>query len=86
MLKASSERSPQKQSRIAYQRVLISRKIFGPFYAKSREKFMEFEENNEVQGNGTRNLKEKHREFFTRETSWDFSLKTLLNVQIIYIN
>jgi hypothetical protein len=28
---------------------------------------MEFEENNmEIEGNSTRNLKEKHKEFFTR--------------------
>jgi hypothetical protein len=29
---------------------------------------MEFEENNvEIEGNSTRNLKEKHKEFFTRD-------------------
>jgi hypothetical protein len=39
---------------------LIPRKISGTFYAKSREKYMEFEENNEeFEGKMTRNLKEK---------------------------
>jgi hypothetical protein len=34
---------------------------------------MEFEENNEeFEGKRTRNLKEKHREFFTRAISIDF--------------
>ena len=60
---------PQKSLRISCQSVLISRKISGTFYAKSREKYMEFEENKEeFEGKRTRNLKEKHREFFTRET------------------
>jgi hypothetical protein len=61
------ERSPQKPLRISCQSVLIPRKISGIFYEKSREKYMEFEENNEeFEGKITRNLKEKHREFFTR--------------------
>jgi len=38
---------PQKSLRISCQSVLISRKISGTFYAKSREKYMEFEENKE---------------------------------------
>jgi hypothetical protein len=59
--------SLQKLLRISCQSVLISRKISGIFYAKSREKYMEFEKNNkEFEGKRTRNLKEKHREFFTR--------------------
>jgi hypothetical protein len=46
-------------------------KIPGSFYAKSREKYTEFEENNEeFEGKRTRNLKEKHREFFTRESKY----------------
>jgi hypothetical protein len=46
-----SERSPQKPSRISCQSVLIPRKISGTFYAKSREKYMEFEEINvEIEG------------------------------------
>jgi hypothetical protein len=53
-------KDPQKPSRISCQSVLIPRKISGIFYAKFREKYMEFE------GKMTRNLKEKHREFFTR--------------------
>ena len=62
-----SERSPQNPSRISCQRVLITRKISGTFYTKFRKKYMKFEENNEeIEGNSTRNLKEKHREFFTR--------------------
>jgi hypothetical protein len=40
-------RSPQKPSSISCQIVLIPRKISGTFYAKLREKYMEFEENNE---------------------------------------
>ena len=40
-----SEKKPQKSFRISCQSVLISRKISGTFYAKSREKYMEFEEN-----------------------------------------
>ena len=61
------ERSPQKPSRISCQSVLIPRKISGTFYAKFREKYMEFEENNEeFEGKMTRNFKEKHSEFFTR--------------------
>ena len=41
---------------------------------------MEFEENNEeFEGKLTRNLKEKHREFFTRETI----LIYLLNFKIL---
>jgi hypothetical protein len=60
-------KSLQKLLRISCQSVLISRKISGTFYAKYREKYMEFEENNEeFEGKRTRNLKEKHREFFTR--------------------
>jgi hypothetical protein len=55
-----TERSPKKPSRISCQSFLIPRKISGTFYAKSREKNMEFE------GKMTRNLKEKYREFFTR--------------------
>jgi hypothetical protein len=55
-----SERSPQKPLRISCQSDFNPRKISGTFYAKSREKYMEFE------GKLTRNLKEKHREFFTR--------------------
>ncbi len=44
----------------------LPRKISGTFYAKLREKYMEFEENNEeFEGKMTRNLKEKHRVFFT---------------------
>jgi hypothetical protein len=59
------ERSPQKPLRISCQSILILRKIFGNFYAKSCEKYMEFEENNEeFEGIMTRNLKKKHREFF----------------------
>jgi hypothetical protein len=61
-----SERSSQKSLRIPCQSVLISRKISGTFYAKSRENYMELEDNNEkFEGKGTRNLKEKHREFFS---------------------
>ena len=46
----------------------MPRKVSGTFYAKSRKKYMEFEENNEeFEGKMARNLKEKHREFFTRE-------------------
>jgi hypothetical protein len=53
---------------------LISRKISGTFYAKFREKYMEFEENNEeFEGKRTRNLKEKHREFFTREINFNMA-------------
>ena len=37
----------QKSLRISCQSVLISRKISGTFYAKSREKYVEFEENKE---------------------------------------
>jgi hypothetical protein len=49
------------------QSVLIPRKISGTFYAEFREKYLEFEENNvEIEGNSTKNLKEKHKEFFTR--------------------
>ena len=60
-------KSLQKLLRISCQSVLISRKISGTFYPKFREKYMEFEENNEeFEGKRTRNLKEKHREFFTR--------------------
>ena len=60
-------KSLQKLLRISCQSVLISHKISGTFYAKSREKYTEFEENNEeFEGKRTRNLKEKHREFFTR--------------------
>jgi hypothetical protein len=55
-----SERNPQKPLRISCESVLISRKISGTFYAKSRQKYMEFE------GKSTRKLKEKQREFFTR--------------------
>ncbi len=63
------ERSSQKPSRISCQSVLIPRKISGTFYAEFREKYMEFEETNEeFEGKMTRNLKEKHREFFTRES------------------
>jgi hypothetical protein len=62
-----SERSPKKSLRISCQSVLIPRKISGTIYAKSREKYMDFEEiNEEFEGKVTRNLKEKHREFFTR--------------------
>jgi hypothetical protein len=58
--KKKSERSPQKPFRISL--------IFDSFYAKSREKYMDFEETNEeFEGKITRNLKEKHMEFFTRE-------------------
>ena len=54
-----SERSPQKSLRISCQSVLIPRKISGTFYAKSREKYMKFQENNEeFKGKVTRNLKE----------------------------
>ena len=52
-------KKPQKSLRISCQSVLISRRISGTFYAKSREKYMEFEENKEK-------FEEKHREFFTR--------------------
>jgi hypothetical protein len=46
-----SERSPKKSLRISCQSVLIPRKISGTFYAKSREKYMEFEEINvEIEG------------------------------------
>jgi hypothetical protein len=41
-----SERSLQKSLRISCQSVLIHRKISVTFYAKSREKYVEFEENN----------------------------------------
>ena len=62
-----SERSSQKPQRISCQSVLIPRKISGTFYVKSSEKYMEFEGNNEeFEGKTTRNLKGKHREFFTR--------------------
>jgi hypothetical protein len=62
-----TERSPIKPSRISCQSVLIPRKISSTFYAESREKYMEFEKNNEeFEGKSTRNLKEKHREFFIR--------------------
>jgi hypothetical protein len=62
-----SERSSQKSLRISCQSVLIPRKISGTFYAKSRENYMELEDNNEkFEGKGTRNLKKKHREFFSR--------------------
>ena len=57
----------KKPPRISCQSVLIPRKISGTFYAESREKYMEFEENNvEIEGNSTRNLKKKHKKFFTR--------------------
>jgi hypothetical protein len=39
-----SESSPQKSLRISCQSVLIPGKISGTFYAKSREKYMKFEE------------------------------------------
>jgi hypothetical protein len=55
-----SDRSPQKSLRISSQSVLVPRKISGIFYANSSEKYMEFEEKS------TRNLKEKHKEFFTQ--------------------
>jgi uncharacterized beta-barrel protein YwiB (DUF1934 family) len=42
-----SECSPKKSLRISCQSVLIPRKISGTFYAKSREKYIDFEENNE---------------------------------------
>jgi hypothetical protein len=62
-----SERSSQKLLRISCQSVLIPRKISATFYAKSRENYMELEDNNEkFEGKGTRNLKGKHREFFSR--------------------
>jgi hypothetical protein len=51
----NSERSPQKPLKISCHSVLIPRNISGTFYAKSREKYMEFEEINEE-------LKEKLRE------------------------
>ena len=41
------ERSQQKPSRISCHSVLFPRKISGTFYAKFREKYMKFEENNE---------------------------------------
>ena len=41
------EKKPQKSLKISGQSVLISRKISGIFYAKSREKYMEYEENKE---------------------------------------
>ena len=41
-----SERSPQKPLRISCRSLLIPRKIYGTFYAKSRGKYVEFEENN----------------------------------------
>jgi hypothetical protein len=42
-----SEKSPQKSLRISCQSVFIPRKISGTVYAKSTEKYLEFEENNE---------------------------------------
>ena len=47
LFKSIKTECPQKPFRISYQSVLIPRKISGPFYAKSREKYMKFEENNE---------------------------------------
>jgi hypothetical protein len=70
-----SEKSPQEPLRISWKSVLIPRKISGLFYAKSPEKYMEFEENNdEFEGKITRYLKEKHREFFTRVVTFPFSI------------
>jgi hypothetical protein len=69
--------------RISCQSVLISRKISGIFYAKSREKYMEFAENNEeFEGKLTRNLKEKHREFFTRGLKFNLIYRS----KFTYIN
>ena len=42
-----SEKKTQKSLRISCQSVLIFRKISRTFYAKSREKYMEFKENKE---------------------------------------
>ncbi len=77
------KRSPQKPSSISCQSVLISRKSSGTFYAKFCEKYMEFEENyEEFQGKMTRNLKEKHREFFTRVVEDLFFFKPYKEKQI----
>jgi hypothetical protein len=55
---------------------LNSSKTSGTFYAKSRENYMELEDNNEkFDGKSTRNLKEKHREFFTREGSTRYQIQ-----------
>jgi hypothetical protein len=68
----------KKPSRISCQSVLIPRKISGTFYAEFLEKYMEFEENNvEIGGNSTRNLKEKHKEFFTRVNKESYFRKKL---------
>jgi hypothetical protein len=64
-----SERSTQKSLRISCQSVLIPSRISGTFYAKYRKIYMEFE------GKVTRKLKEKHREFFTRDKIDKFNLK-----------
>jgi hypothetical protein len=62
-----SESSPKKSLRISCQSVLIPRKFSDTYYAKSREKYLDFEEiYEEFEGKVTRNLKEKHRDFFTR--------------------
>jgi hypothetical protein len=42
-----SKKSERSHKRISCKSVLISRKISGTYYAESREKYMEFEENNE---------------------------------------
>jgi hypothetical protein len=67
------EKSSQNPSRISCQSVLIPRKISGTFYVESRENFMEFEDNVEIEGNSTRNLKKKHKEFITRDIVYNTS-------------